>query len=510
MIEAVEPRLHLHAGHAFHAAVSFQPTGVALVQDFVPDTGQTFALRTDGLVYGWDANNSQNARKRSSSASLNLAYDTFNHMQLGGSRKWELSVPNGRYDVRVVAGDASYFDSVYKINVEGTLVVNGTPNSSKRWVEGTSKITVTDGRLTVTNAAGSVNNKISFIRVALDETAPAQPEPPPPATSGWSAIASLPLARTEAMNVSKNGMLYVFGGFFDNKWDATKRVDVYNSSSNSWSRLPDMPVAITHAATVMNGDNAILVGGYAGNHPGPATSDVWNYNTQTRVWSKLPSLPDARGAGGAGIVGSQLIFFGGAKRLSNNTSETDFSNTWSLDLNNTSAGWKAKAALPNPRNHLGYATTGGKIYAIGGQYRDRETSANQTSVHVYDPTGNKWSSVASLPMALGHIQPTVNPANGTIVVGGGVTNGFTNTNRIHVFSPSQNRWTVAGTLPAPRKSISLAFHGNTLIFAGGGNNLALATGFKTTWSTAARVLPAGDPTPRDPLFSSTELAQVVL
>jgi hypothetical protein len=64
-----------------------------------------------------------------------------------------------------VAGDPDNFDSVFKINVNGTLAVNGTPTSASRWVSGTVTVTVTNGLLVVSNATGSKNNKIDFIDV---------------------------------------------------------------------------------------------------------------------------------------------------------------------------------------------------------------------------------------------------------------------------------------------------------------------------------------------------------
>jgi len=86
-------------------------------------------------------------------------------MQKGGTRFWEISVPNGTYNVLIVAGDAAAFDSIYRINVEGVLIVNGTPSSGNRWISGSGTVTVTDGRLTVNNASGSDNNKICFIEI---------------------------------------------------------------------------------------------------------------------------------------------------------------------------------------------------------------------------------------------------------------------------------------------------------------------------------------------------------
>ena len=67
--------------------------------------------------------------------------------------------------VRVVAGDPSFIDSTYVFAAEGTTVINGAPSSTTHWFDNTVTVSVTDGKLTLTNAAGSVNNKIDFIVV---------------------------------------------------------------------------------------------------------------------------------------------------------------------------------------------------------------------------------------------------------------------------------------------------------------------------------------------------------
>jgi hypothetical protein len=45
------------------------------------------------------------------------------------------------------------------------LVVSGTPTSATRWIEGTAVVTVTDGRLTVSNGAGAGNNKVNYLHI---------------------------------------------------------------------------------------------------------------------------------------------------------------------------------------------------------------------------------------------------------------------------------------------------------------------------------------------------------
>ena len=67
--------------------------------------------------------------------------------------------------MRVVSGDASNFDSVFRMTVEGVLAVNGTPTTSTRWIEGTVAVTVSDGRLTIRSGSGASNNKICFVEI---------------------------------------------------------------------------------------------------------------------------------------------------------------------------------------------------------------------------------------------------------------------------------------------------------------------------------------------------------
>jgi hypothetical protein len=69
------------------------------------------------------------------------------------------------YRVHLVSGDPSQVNSVFRVNVEGVLVVSGTPTSATRWIEGTATVTVSDGRLTVSNGAGATNNKVNYLDI---------------------------------------------------------------------------------------------------------------------------------------------------------------------------------------------------------------------------------------------------------------------------------------------------------------------------------------------------------
>jgi subtilisin family serine protease len=145
--------------------INFQPANAPTFTNYLVDAGNVYGDRGNGYSYGWNLNDTANAFDRNSSLSQDQRYDTLIAMQTGGTFTWEIGVPNGTYSVHVVAGDPSNINSVYKINVEGVLTVNGTPKNNSRWKEGTSQVTVTDGRLTVSSATGASNNKICYIDI---------------------------------------------------------------------------------------------------------------------------------------------------------------------------------------------------------------------------------------------------------------------------------------------------------------------------------------------------------
>jgi len=147
----------------FPLKVDFQPAMAPVVSGWLVDSGLAFGSR-GSLQFGWNASVVDGVRDRNLISDQRR--DTIAHMQRGGANSvWELAVPAGTYLVRLVCGDAGFFDSTYRVNVEGTLAVNGRPTSGSRFVEGAVTVVVRDGRLTVSNATGAVNNKICSIEV---------------------------------------------------------------------------------------------------------------------------------------------------------------------------------------------------------------------------------------------------------------------------------------------------------------------------------------------------------
>jgi hypothetical protein len=163
--KAVVPRTRLYPSTAIR--INFQPLSAPVPAGYLPDGGLVYGARGNGRTYGWNADNTSVTRDRNLAISPDQRYDTMTHLQKAANPDavWRIAVPNGRYVVRVVSGDAKFFDGVFRTTVEGVLTVNGRPTTSARWVEGTSSVAVLDGALTVRTATGAVNNKLCFIDI---------------------------------------------------------------------------------------------------------------------------------------------------------------------------------------------------------------------------------------------------------------------------------------------------------------------------------------------------------
>jgi parallel beta-helix repeat protein len=144
--------------------VNFQPASSPAPAGFLVDDGSVYGAKNDA-TYGWALAN-PNSRDRNAAISPDQRYDTFNYLKIGAAENfWQIAVPSGKYRVRVVCGDPSYTTGYFKVKVEGALTVDGRPTAQNHWVEGISEVSVSDGQLTISNAAGADYTKICFVAI---------------------------------------------------------------------------------------------------------------------------------------------------------------------------------------------------------------------------------------------------------------------------------------------------------------------------------------------------------
>lgn len=304
-------------------------------------------------------------------------------------------------------------------------------------------------------------------------------------TITWSSIASQPNGNSEAQRAVVGGKLYSFGGFAP-CCTPTRRVFVYDPATNVWKRLADMPKGVTHAGMTTDGTYVYYAGGYRetddaqGNPIGQmfGTREVWRYDPATDTYSRMPDLPIDRAAGVLALVGRDLHYFGGT----NKARTQDVGEHYVLALDGGTA-WTTAAPLPNPRHHMGGVVLDGQIYAIGGQHKHDGGLVPQASVHRYDPATNTWTEVASLALARNHITNSTVVYGGRIIVFGGQGKSGQTFDNVSAYDPRTNTWVELTPLPAPRHSAIAAEIGGVFYFSTGGTTL----GYKGVpgWGTSA-------------------------
>ena len=167
-------------------SVNFQTAATITPEGYLADNGDVYGDRGNGQTYGWDVDNTANARQRNSANAPDVRFDTFNHMQKPqpAGTVWEIAIPNGTYLVTGTAGDPDNNDSTIDIQAEGVTFLSGTPTATNRFVEGRGVITVTDGKLTISNGPTASNNKIAFLDIFQAAATATGPTMKSPAVSG--------------------------------------------------------------------------------------------------------------------------------------------------------------------------------------------------------------------------------------------------------------------------------------------------------------------------------------
>jgi N-acetylneuraminic acid mutarotase len=288
------------------------------------------------------------------------------------------------------------------------------------------------------------------------------------AQSTWKPLANMPVGKWEAGTVVLDGRLYFFGGYTPGV-RSSKRCDVYDPTDNSWTRIQDLPSAITHMNMVLDGRTVWFAGGFKDGYKGHTIAEVWNYDVDKDRYTAAPLLPETRGGGGLALVDRKLHYIGGVKA----DRDTDAEDHWVLDLDGWARGsarWENAAPLPAPRNQASTVSFDGKIYVIGGQLHHDSMQLDQARVDIYDPHTDSWSRGPQLPKGHSHSEGGTFVSGGRILVVGGHTTPSGGRKRIDpdilALQPGGD-WEKIGELPLPLSSPTAAVIAGKLYVAGG-------------------------------------------
>ncbi|QRR01998.1 malectin domain-containing carbohydrate-binding protein [Dyadobacter sandarakinus] len=300
----------------------------------------------------------------------------------------------------------------------------------------------------------------------------------------WTRKADEIAKRAEGNNVVYQGKLYVFGGFADNPV-IEKTNEVYDIARDSWASIARFPAGkeITHQGVVLVDNKVWHIGGRSVDAHGPVSSQVIIYDIATNTWSNGPELIDPStgkafpiGGGGYALVGRTIHVFGGFGPV---ICEDQSKLHLTIDVDKYLASpstvtWENKLApMPEPRNHISYVTLGGKIYALGGQFKHDCLALDQPICHVYDPATDAWTRLTDLPIVRSHAEASTFAVDGKIFLTAGQGVNDRTQNTVYQFNPQANNglgsWSnlTAYRLPGSFLGLSAKLVGSSFIITNG-------------------------------------------
>jgi cyclically-permuted mutarotase family protein len=179
-----------------------------------------------------------------------------------------------------------------------------------------------------------------------------------------------------------------------------------------------LPHPVAYAASC-NTATGVL---YAGGESEKGISDkvwlmMWDNKTEEIFFKTLPALPFPVSNAAVTLIGN-IVYLAGGETAANTSAQF-----LSLDLNNTSAGWRKLADIPQPVSHTVLAAalnkTGDKIYLCGGRKKNSNgISTLYNNVFVYDVVANSWAEKKALPYALSAGTGIMHDAKNILLFGG--------------------------------------------------------------------------------------------
>lgn len=127
--------------------------------------------------------------------------------------------------------------------------------------------------------------------------------------------------------------------------------------------------------------------------------------------------------------------------------------------------WTSVSPMPEPRHHHAAAAVNGKLYVIGGYSAlDPYPWPVTPTVFEFDPETGAWRSRAPLPQLLG--APAAAASNGKIYVFGGAS-GTNTLSTTFIYEPSTDSWSVGEPLNPAREHVYAAVIDSRIFVAGG-------------------------------------------
>ncbi|HSF54181.1 MAG TPA: kelch repeat-containing protein, partial [Algoriphagus sp.] len=195
--------------------------------------------------------------------------------------------------------------------------------------------------------------------------------------------------RHENSFVECDGKLYVLGG------RGERPVEEYDPKTNSWTKLADAPMEISHFQAVSYKNEIWVVGALTGGYPHETPiPNILIFNPKTKTWRDGPALPANRVRGSAGVFvrNDKIYMVCGIQ-----DGHWDGFVSWFDELDPKTGKWTTLTDAPRARDHVSAAMVGDRLYLAGGRTSNAKIGkvidTTIKEVDYYDFKTKTWNTI---------------------------------------------------------------------------------------------------------------------
>ena len=305
-----------------------------------------------------------------------------------------------------------------------------------------------------------------------------QPAQHPPSTSSGEGVIRLnwTQGRKAPCKMGRSTDAVVDGSVAYFRLSGTEQVHAYNSTIDTWSRLPDCRTDCATLA-IVNGLLTTVGGRVGGNNSNKLFSLTGE--GRDRKWTEVfPPMTTKRYMAIAVTTGRALIIAGGYG---------DRGDLATVEIMNTDTRqWSTAADLPQPMSSASATVCGDRIYmsdvksvikcSLPALLQSCRPKIFEAQTSTPSPQGPVWSTVADLPGR----RSTLVSINNRLLAIGGLDSDDKPTTAVHLYDPVNNSWQTISHLSTPRWLCFAVVLPNNRIMVVGGNTKGLGLGYSET------------------------------
>jgi N-acetylneuraminic acid mutarotase len=253
-----------------------------------------------------------------------------------------------------------------------------------------------------------------------------------------------------------------------------------------WDELAPMPELPRYYVGVAGAKHRVFVVG--GLSAGPEALAVHTYDVVTKQWKRLKDLPEPMRMPNVAAVGDRLFVLGAL----------DVVDSFEYDFNNDR--WLPRASLPAGHGPGASAigVSGNTVFVAGGVLPGVSANLLNTGMRVagvysYDSVNDRWSTLPSLPIAVGYAMGALH--NGELWVMGGSDN-HARTDRVEAFNTATHTWKEKPKLPLALSSAACGVLDGRIYIAGGiATSVGAISGLTLAFNDASQAWEGAAPIP---------------